>query len=338
MKDLRNSEKLYDRYADAVTALVMDQYVTAMAESLAAEERAPVEISAELDSRCRKLIKKGYAKQLRRSVGKKLLRGAGAAVIAFFLLCGVFAVLFSTVEAIRAPIINFFTEQKEEASEITGRDRDEYDRSEDVLSGLLPEGYEPVECKRSSDGDLTIRYADAGDGTVFYDEFALTNGTYQTDTEDAVTEDITIGGRDALLIEKNGYKVIWYSASGEVAYQLEGNQLSREEILAIAEAIESIRVEDLSADSDSAPAESVPSERKPAKSDYVITTPSNGKFHIDLNRIDIDSVDIKDVVSENITYPGLDATLIEADSQFIWGSEDEEQTGENKTIGWAVLP
>ena len=337
MKDLRNSEKLYDRYADAATALVMDQYVSAMAESLAAEERAPVEISAELDSRCRKLIKQGYARYLRRSIGKKLLRGTSAAVIVFLLLCGVFAVLFSTVEAIRAPIIHFFTEQKEAAPEVTDKEPEAYDRDEDVLAGRLPEGYEPVACSRSSDGDLTIRYADADDGMISYDEYSQTNDTYQGVTEDAVTENITIGGLDALLIERNGYMVIWHSASGEAVYQLGSNRLSREEIIAIAEAIESGREENLSADSDGDSTESVAAERKPAKRDYIITTPTNSKYHIDINQIDIDSVDIKDVVSENITYPGIDATLIEAGSQFIWNDEDEEQTGD-KTIGWAVLP
>lgn len=335
MKELQNSEKLYDRYADAVTALVMDRYVSALAEALAAEDRASAEISAALDQKCRKIIKKGCARQLRRSFGKKLLRGASVAVIAFLLLCGVFAILFTTVEAIRAPIVNFFVEQEERVPEITGKDQKEYDRSEDVLAGLAPEGYEPVECKRSSDGDLTIRYTDDGDGMISYDEFVLENGTYSNDTEDAATEDIKIGGRDALLVEKDGYQVIWYSASGEVLYQLEGNQLNREVIIAIAEAIESSRGETPPADSDLA--EQTAPERRPAVSDYIITMPSKGKLHVDLDQIDINSVDIKDVVSGNITYPGLDATLIETGTQFDWSGAGGQQT-ENDPAGGTDTP
>ncbi len=336
MKEVINSETLYERYADAVTALVMDRYVTALAESLAAEDRAPVEISAALDQKCRQIIKKGCAKQLRRSIGKKLLHGARVAMFAFLILCGVFAILFSTVEAIRDPIVKFFIEQKKEPPEVPAEEQKEYDRSEDVLAGLLPESYEPVECVRSSDGDLTIRYADDGDGIVSYDEYVLENGTYRNDTEDAATEDVNVGGRDALLVERDGFQVVWHSASGDAVCCLEGNRLSREEILAIAEAIESGREETTSAESDGEHAEPVLPERK-AAADYVITTPSHGKLHINIDQIDINSVDIKDVVSGNITYPGLDAALIESGSQFVWNSADGQQTG-NESGGWPVLP
>lgn len=329
MKELQNSEMLYDRYADAATALVMDQYVSALAEALAAEDRAPVEISEELDQKCRQIIKKGCAKQLRRSIGKKLLRGTRVAMIAFLILCGVFAILFSTVEAIRDPIVNFFVAQKEKVPEVPAEEPKEYDRSEDVLAGLLPEGYEPVECVRSSDGDLTIRYADDGGGMVLYDEVILTDGTYRIETEDAVTEEIQIGGRDALLVEKNGYQVIWHSASGEVMYHLEGNRLTREEIVAIAEAIESGREESPPADSDLA--QNTPPERKAAVFDYVFKSPSSGKLHVDLNQINTNSVDIKDVIAGNITFPGLDASLIETGTQFEWSSVDGEQTGYDST-------
>ena len=347
MQEYLNSEIIYDRYADAVTALVMEQYMTALAESLAAEDRAPVEIGAELDGRCRKLIKKGYARQLRRSVGKKLLRGASVAAIVFLLLCGVFAVLFSTVEAIRVPIINFFIEQKEKYLEITGKDQDEYDRSEDVLAGLVPEGYTPVECRRASNGNLTIWYVDAGDGMIYYNEFIMTNGTFQTDTEDAVIEDITIGGRDALLIEKYGYKVVWYSPSGEVVYQLEGNQLSREEIIAIAEAIERGREETAPADSDDGLAAPTAPEYRTAAYDYVSpeglpldfrlpqphrtapnATPSYGELPIEIGN----------AVAENVTFSGFDAPLIELnDDQIVWYNADGEQTGEEAT-GRTVVP
>lgn len=342
MKELQNSEKLYDRYADAATALVMDQYVTALTEALAAEDRASVEISAALDQKCRQIIKKGCAKQLRRSVGKKLLRGARVAMIAFLLLCGVFAILFSTVEAIRDPIVNFFIEQKKEAPEITEKDQKEYDRREDVLAGLLPEGYEPVECVRSSDGNLTIRYADAGDGKVLYDEVILADGTYRIETEDAVTEEIQIGGRDALLVEENGYQVIWHSASGEVMYHLEGNRLTREEIVAIAEAIESGREETPPADSDLA--EPASPAYAPTASDYVIPDSIPDKFGFPQRFVPaeppafgsrpIDS----NAVEEIVTNPRLDTTLtVTSDEELVWSSVDGEQTG-SESIDWTALP
>ena len=351
MKELRNSEKLYDRYADAATALVMDQYLTVFAESLKAEDFAPVEISAALNDRCRKLIRKGAAKELYRSVGKNLLRGASAAVIVFLFLCGVFAVLFSTVEAIRVPVINFFTEQKETASEVTDKDENEYVRDEDVLAGLAPEGYEPQECKRTPDGNLTIRYADAGDGFILYDELP-NDETRQIDTEDAVTEEIQIGGADAILVDKEGYRIIWYSASGEVLYQLKCNQLSREETIAIAEAIESRREEALSAESDSDPAESVPSKHAPAAydnvppdipiiSDYSQSDQTHGDayFPHEIHHVDVTDIPVRySYIVEGAVDSDFYATLFDmTDDEFIWTSVDGEETG-NDSIGWTVLP
>lgn len=338
MKELQNSEILYDRYADAATALVMDRYVSALAEALAAEDRAPVEISAALDQKCRQIIKKGCAKQLRRSIGKKLLHGARVAMLAFLILCGVFAILFTTVEAIRDPIVNFFIEQKKAEPEITDREQAEYDPGEDVLAGLLPEGYEPLECVRSSDGDLTIRYADDGDGKVLYDEVILTDATYRIETEDAVTEEIQIGGRDALLVEKNGYQVIWHSASGEVMYHLEGNRLSREEILAIAEAIESGREEATPADSDLA--EPASPAYAPTASDYVIPDSIPDKFGFPQRFVPVEPpafgsrpIEIdSNAVEEIVTYPRFDTTLSNTNSdQLVWSSVDGEQTGYDST-------
>ena len=347
MNELVNSKELYDRYADAATALVMDQYVTALAEALAAEDRAPVEISAALDQKCRQIIKKGCAKQLRRSIGKKLLRGTRVAMIAFLILCGVFAILFTTVEAIRDPIVKFFIEQKKAEPEITDREQAEYDPGEDVLTGLLPEGYEPVECVRSSEGNLTIRYADAGDGKVLYDEVILTDGTYRIETEDAVTEEIQIGGRDALLVEKNGYQVVWHSASGEVMYHLEGNRLTREEIVAIAEAIESGREETPSAAGDSALTEPGPPAYAPTASDYVIPDSIPDKFGFPQRFVPVEppafgsrpiEIDIKEVVEEKVTYPRLDTTLtVTSDEELVWSSVDGEQTG-SESIDWTTLP
>lgn len=66
MEKYLNSEEIFEQFADAAAALVMDQYVTAMQESVAAESEVPlVEIPEELDQKCRRLIKKKLAKKQR---------------------------------------------------------------------------------------------------------------------------------------------------------------------------------------------------------------------------------------------------------------------------------
>ena len=98
-----------------------------------------------------------------------------------------------------------------------------------------------MECRRLPNGALTIWYVN-GDGNIFYDEYTVaTMGSFRFDTENAVLEKIRIGGLDALLVDRYGYKILWFSASGEKLYQLDCNLLTRDEVIALAEAIENSR-------------------------------------------------------------------------------------------------
>lgn len=149
MEKYLNSEEIFEQFADAAAALVMDQYVTAMQESVAAEAEVPlVEIPEELDQKCRRLIKKKLAKKQRKYVAKKLLRFTRTAVLTVVILFGVVGILFTTVEAVRVPIINFFLEQKDGYLEIRGGDTnnsyyvgEHSPRGDNLLEGLLPADY-----------------------------------------------------------------------------------------------------------------------------------------------------------------------------------------------------
>ncbi|MBQ6431192.1 MAG: DUF4367 domain-containing protein [Oscillospiraceae bacterium] len=245
----RNSEALYDRFADAAAALVMDQYVAALADRYAAEDAASVEVGGALDQRCRKSIKKGERKRLWERIGKRTLRVARVAVITFLILCGTFVVLFSTVEAFRVPVINFFINQTDKYLELTDQDVvfndiDPYylnpsDVGEDLLEGLLPDGYVPALYDESGQGDQTIMYKNLQNEEefVFYNYYPMT-GTLHVDTEDAVVENITIYGYEAILIQKHGYQLVWYYDGGAPLQILSATSLSREEVIALAEAIE----------------------------------------------------------------------------------------------------
>jgi len=348
MKELRNSsEALYDRYADAVTALVMEQYLSALAEALAAEDRAPVEISAELDGRCRKCIKTGCTKALCRHVGRKLLRGTSVAVIVFLLLCGVFAVLFSTVEAIRVPIVNFFIEIQEEKPENSNSspEADAAASGRNYLEGLTPADYELAEFS-DRDEILRILYRNPAGETICF-ELYPTADAEASDGEAAAAEALTIGGCDAALIAKDGVQRIVWSRDGEESIcRLETSAISREDLLALAEAIENKRGGTPPTESDSKLAEPTPQENDAPVYDYDIsipervlnpfprpqptfpdTPPSYGSLPIDVND-----------VTENIGYYGIDAWMLETgEDQLIWSSVDGQETVDD-TIGWSVLP
>lgn len=352
MNELQINEKLYDRYADAVTALVMDRYVSALAEALAAEERVTVEIGAALDQRCRKLIKKGYARQLRRSIGRKLLRGTSVAAVVFLVLCGVFAILFSTVEAIRVPIVNYFNEIREEEPE-SGDDSPEA-RAEasgrNYLAGLLPAGYELAEFT-DEDGILNVVYKNSAGEEIRFELSPKAEGS-DPDAEDAETETLTIGGCGASLVTTDGSRQIVWSRDGEAyACRLEAAALNREDLVALAEAIESRREGAPSVESD--PEEPAPSEDKaaaynngsseniPVISDYLQSDQTNGAafFPYEIHHVDTADIPVRySYVAESAVDSDFYMDLFDMDDdQLIWSSVDGEQTGD-ESITWTALP
>lgn len=241
MNDHMNRKEIQERFADSAVAMFMEQYMTEIAE--VADENAEddsIEISEEFDRRGRKLIKKGLAKKQRQHAAKKLLRVAKVAVITLFILLGTFAILFTTVEAIRVPIINFFLEQEEEYLEVNGVPKVEHS-VDNLLEGLLQVDYNLEACQTTSNGNISIVYKNSQDDFVFYDEFNTNGGVYRLDTEDAITESISIAGNEAILIYKYGFKLVWFNSTGSFMYQLDAPALSREEIIELAEAIEERR-------------------------------------------------------------------------------------------------
>ncbi len=240
MNNHMNRKDIQERFADSAVAMFMEQYMTEIAE--VADENAEddsIEISEEFDRRGRKLIKKGLAKKQRQHAAKKLLQIGKVAVITFFILLGTFAILFTTVEAIRVPILNLLF--KDEYLEIS--DSNESSASvANLLEEFVPAGYTLEACDIASTGDISIIYKDEQDNYIFYDEFSnMDISTLHLDVENAVTESITISGCDAVLINKHGYQLAWFNSDGNKLYQLESATLSREEIINIAEQIENKR-------------------------------------------------------------------------------------------------
>lgn len=64
---------------------------------------------------------------------------------------------------------------------------------------------------------------------------SLQQKTFLFDTEEANSvKRMKIGKYDAILVEKNGYRLAWFDAENNVLYQLVSDALSQEEIVNIA--------------------------------------------------------------------------------------------------------
>ncbi len=245
MSEYKSDKELYDQFAEAATALIMRQYATSAGRTVM--KTAPIQkTSEELDERCRKQIKRNLRKQQMKVVAKMALRYTKKVAMFIVMLFGIVGILFTTVEAVRVPIINFFIEQKDGYLEITGEnDENSLAPSGNIVStrpleGLLPDGYEEVLYEKYASGGFTIIYENSRNQYVFFTENAL-GSNLGVDNEESTSEHIAILSYDAVLIEKGGYRLVWLNTDFERMCCIEADSLSREEVIALAERIENSR-------------------------------------------------------------------------------------------------
>lgn len=235
------NEKIYEQYAEAATALVMEQYAIAMRESICAEPQCEeaVNVPDALNKKCRRLIHRRLAKERRKHAGKKLLRFAGCAAAAIIAVFGIGGILFTTVDAVRVPIINLFIDQKDEYIDFFyEKDNDSASAlSEDPLAGLLPKDYTQIQCNRGSFRNVTIYYKNPQGDTVSLNIHPNPT-SLQIDNENAAkTEKVQILSCDGTLIEKNGLQLIWMSSDKQTLFHLSASAMERDEFIALAENI-----------------------------------------------------------------------------------------------------
>ena len=235
---------------DATAAWLMEQYRLAVQEALEAETDDE-EMPEELDKKCRELIRSHAKKQRSLRVAKKAGRVACAAALTVVMLFGVAGILFTTVEAVRAPIIRFFTAQKEGYLEITdpGKESDtdtltneaDFAEMNARFAELLPEAYVQTDESVSSMGNTSAIYENPEGKAIIFCANSY-RGVLRFDVENAASaENITIGTHEAILVEKNGYRLEWLDTGERTLYQIIADSLSREEIIRIANTFENTR-------------------------------------------------------------------------------------------------
>ena len=237
----RNRQEIYDRYADAATELIMDQYAEAISESAISAEGSGAFPDA-LDERCQKLIRSRMRKQHLHFFSKKLYRITRAAAVLVLCLLGVFAVLFTTVGAIRVPVINFFIEQKDGYLEFTAQEgvysgKIEEEISDDPLRAYLPKDYVLKRSERNSLGGIYVLYENASRRFVSFSVHTPTSNIH-VDNEGAYTEYTKVLSHEAVLITKDINQLIWRDPETGIVYHFASDALTGTELIALAEVYE----------------------------------------------------------------------------------------------------
>ena len=256
MDDKRTNE-LQDQYEDALMALLMNEYAELNGARLLEEyeeaERngAILEVPEALDEKCRNMIHRAYAKQRSRIRFKSFVKASKRVAAITLAVLGLCSVLIVSVEAFRTPILNFFIEQHEKYSTIDfGKDSNAatseateptaesqpVDRSEDPLVGMVPDGYNLIQFSNKGKRGFTCLYKDS-DGEVISFMATPTEGLLNVDTENATVTDIELLNHKGKLIEKDGYKIVWFDASTSICYQLRTTGIGRGETWALAETV-----------------------------------------------------------------------------------------------------
>ena len=245
-------ENLQEQYDDALVALIMDEYTEAEGAMLVkefeeADARGEVpEVPADLDAACRKMIYNHFSKKQRAETVRRVVKTIAKSAAMLFIVLGFASVLIFSVEAFRTPVINFFLEQHEHFSVIGHGNSDKLQQGNDEhlenddspLAGLLPNGYNCVRYKVKENGTVFAHYQNA-DGHIALFQTNHGNGALVYDSEGAECEPAKVLDNEGLLVKKDGYNLIWYSAEKDVTYQLYASDLFLDEVWQIAEKIAS---------------------------------------------------------------------------------------------------
>lgn len=264
---MNRREKLQDQYEDALFALLMEDMIEEDGARLLEEnERLKQDPDAavpdDVNERCLKTIKRGFAKERRRTAGRVTYRVLNKAAMAAVVCALLFATAFAASPELRVRTLNLLIEVSKEYTTLTlNEDQNNPGASnggtttvdgEQLLFGYrLPEvpGGFVVDYEDSSRGGAYIQYINS-EGAMICFQISKTHGgdEYIVDTEDAKVENIRIHGYDGLLIEKryefednvviDSVAVVWGDTDQSTFVSVDGGNVDRELILELAEGVE----------------------------------------------------------------------------------------------------
>ena len=241
------TENLREQYEDSLFALLMEEYAEKNGEKLLEEfnHSESAEMPADLDNVCRKMIRQHFSRQKNTIRISKTLRFIAKSVATIVVTFGLASTLFFSVDAIRVPVLNFLLENRigyllitknPESSSITVNPQDNSLQDPTSYICLIPQGYELHKYTLKPNGTIFVYYTNEA-GDVVSLQTVSDEGVFMNDTEDAVTEPITISGYEGTLIQKEGFDLVWHVPEAGLIYKLYASNLTRDEVLQIALAI-----------------------------------------------------------------------------------------------------
>ena len=230
--------ELLDQYDDVTFALLMDEYAEEEGARLRKEfEEAQAagevsDTSDALDEKCLQMIHRDFAKKRGKDNVRKFIRMTSKVAVAVMVFLGIASTVFFSVEAFRIPVLNFILNTYEEYTSVYFGDKVVAETNADPLEALLPDDYIQSYYRMDEDNLIYSYYENSnGDAVQFTMSYAI--GEKKYDTEEADTTELVIGEYEAILIKKDGYRLIWVDPFNEIIYTFSATNLEKSSIINI---------------------------------------------------------------------------------------------------------
>lgn len=191
----------------------------------------------ELDSKILKMIKNYEIDMKRKRTLMKLKKITAKAAIFIVIFVIGFFITFSTVDAFKIMVINFFIEQKEKFTLLSLTENNPSpvpsELTERYYPHYLPEGYEILNTF-VNENKVEISYINKNNEIINYGYFGI-DATAGIDTENRTETSVLINGMQGYIYSKNNHKILVFTTEDYI-FVIDGF-ISQDEIIKIAESI-----------------------------------------------------------------------------------------------------
>lgn len=246
MSDHRR-QHLVEQYEDIALSLLMDNYAKEEGKRLLhafdeAEKSGDCpEVSEELDKKCRRLIENEFSRRERNTLFSRIGKAALRAAIYACVFLGLSTVAVLSVEALRVPVLNFIIQQTDRYSVLTADDQNDSNPSQednlvDRISALVPDEYVLVVEDHGMDSRFMLYYQDPDGHIISF--FAIpSTETNSIDTENASITEVKLYDYNAILVEKDGLRLVWGNPETQMIFDLYSDGLDANSFWELAYAL-----------------------------------------------------------------------------------------------------
>jgi len=235
---MTREDQLLQEYEDVLFKIMMDRVAQAEGAKLLEEnERLLADPEAAvpemLQKRSKEVIRRAFSGKKQGMVHRSMRKALKVAVLAAILLAVTATVVFAASPAARAKMKNTIRNVYETHTDFVFESDKSHPQELEINAIWLPDGFS-IQSEGSISTHAWKNYVNDNGATVNIEK-SLPIST-AVDTEDATVTSVVVQGFEGTLIEKGDYStVLWLNTNENVVYYVDGEGISAELLLEIAE-------------------------------------------------------------------------------------------------------